>query len=87
MENIKKVEYEIYNNGFVKIIGVKEVKYTDGKNNNIEYEHEDYDDTNIYDDWSNSRYVWMSSGEQKELGLKQDYYIKYRRYIIIYIFF
>ena len=83
MENIKKVEYEIYNNGFVKIIGVKEVKYTDGKNNNIEYEHEDYDDTNIYDDWSNSRYVWMSFGEQKELGLRQDYYIKYRRYHLI----
>ena len=83
MENIEKVEYEIYNNGFVKVIGVKEVKYTDGKNNNIEYEHEDYDDTNIYDDWSNSRYVWMSSSEQKELGLKQDYYIKYRRYHLI----
>ena len=83
MEDIKKVEYEIYNNGFVKVLGVKEVKYTDGKNNNIEYEHEDYDDTNIYDDWSNSRYVWMSFSEQKELGLKQDYYIKYRRYHLI----
>ena len=83
MEDIKKVEYEIYNNGFVKVLGVKEVKYTDGKNNNIEYEHEDYDDTNIYDDWSNSRYVWMSFSEQKELGLKQDYYMKYRRYHLI----
>ena len=29
MEDIKKVEYEIYNNGFVKVLGVKEVRYTD----------------------------------------------------------
>lgn len=83
MENIKKVDYEIYNNGFVKVIGVKEVKYTDGKNNNIENDYEEYDDTNIYDDWSNSRYVWMPFSEQHELGLRQDYYIKYRRYHLI----
>ena len=29
MKDIKKVEYEIYNNGFVKVLGVKEVWYTD----------------------------------------------------------
>lgn len=47
MEDIKKVEYEIYNNGFVKVLGVKEVRYTDKQNLKV-MTIDEYDELGLY---------------------------------------
>lgn len=47
MKDIKKVEYEIYNNGFVKVLGIKEVKYTDDKTY-IEYDNSNVSEIDDY---------------------------------------
>ena len=72
MENIKKVEYEIYNNGFVKVLGVKEVKYTDEQ---LKKEFSCY----------NEERARMTVDEYGELGLylRDNYYIKDRSYYLL----
>lgn len=71
MEDIKKVEYEIYNNGFVKVLGVKEVKYTDEQ---LKKEFSCY----------NEERAGMTVDEYGELGLnlRDDYFIKARHYYL-----
>lgn len=48
MEDIKKVEYEIYNNGFVKVLGVKEVRYTDKQLNLKGMPVNEYEELGLY---------------------------------------
>lgn len=48
MEDIKKVEYEIYNNGFVKVLGVKEVRYTDKQLNHKGMTVDEYGELGLY---------------------------------------
>lgn len=48
MEDIKKVEYEIYNNGFVKVLGVKEVRYTDKQLNLKGMSVNEYEELGLY---------------------------------------
>lgn len=48
MEDIKKVEYEIYNNGFVNVLGVKEVRYTDKQLNHKVMTVDEYGELGLY---------------------------------------
>lgn len=48
MKDIKKVEYEIYNNGFVKVLGVKEVWYTDKQLNLKVMTVDEYGELGLY---------------------------------------
>lgn len=48
MKDIKKVEYEIYNNGFVKVLGVKEVRYTDKQLNLKGMPVNEYEELGLY---------------------------------------
>ena len=85
MENIKKVEYEIYNNGFVKIIGVKEVKYTDDKTY-IEYDNSNVREIDDYTIARRKNYEKMPVNEYEELGLylNKSYYIIDRKYYLLF---
>ena len=71
MKDIKKVEYEIYNNGFVKVLGVKEVWYTDEQ---LKKEFSCY----------NEERAGMTVDEYGELGLdlRDDYFIEARHYYL-----
>ena len=73
MEDIKKVEYEIYNNGFVKVLGVKEVRYTDEQ---LKKEFSCH----------NEERARMTVDEYGELGLylNKRYYIIDRKYYLLF---
>ena len=85
MKDIKKVEYEIYNNGFVKVLGVKEVKYTDDKTY-IEYDNSNVREIDDYTIARRKNYEKMPVNEYEELGLylNKSYYIIDRKYYLLF---